>query len=404
MQKSPCIIKNHHYIRLIDKNLLVQKKVKKMKKNIAMMMICSSLVSVYAQYAAFDLQESVLDEKAALKNGQVVRMSDDLSSSSLDFVAIGDTDGRKIIHSDKNELVKEASIAAAAAYNDSEIVGLYSGATRLQKGNPYKEQIAQTQEIVTFSSDSRKGPPAGFVSYKEDATGKAQLTISFAGTEDFKDLRTDGNALWGNPSSLGMKGKIHSGFLNRYKDNRSSMLDVLQMVLDAHNKSIEDVSLLFTGHSLGGALATIAATDIKQNFAQNVRDINLVTFSSPRVGNQDFANYATNLLRETRIATLHRKGDPVPGIAFGAHVGQVVEVPRFASGTTIDNHEMALYVNDLHSPNKIDCEIGAQAPGTFSTVVKATSSAAGDYISKAGRGLKSAVSSLNPWNWGASKK
>ena len=40
--------------------------------------------------------------------------------------------------------------------------------------------------------------------------------------------------------------------------------------------------ILVTGHSLGGALATLAATELRQTYGGSV---NLINFGSPRVGN-----------------------------------------------------------------------------------------------------------------------
>lgn len=43
------------------------------------------------------------------------------------------------------------------------------------------------------------------------------------------------------------------------------------------------------GHSMGAAMATIAALDLK--FKANLSDVRLVTFGSPRVGNDVFARF-----------------------------------------------------------------------------------------------------------------
>ena len=47
-----------------------------------------------------------------------------------------------------------------------------------------------------------------------------------------------------------------------------------------------------TGHSLGGALATLAAIYIKETFVQETKDkLKLFTFGSLRVGDINFAMY-----------------------------------------------------------------------------------------------------------------
>ena len=45
--------------------------------------------------------------------------------------------------------------------------------------------------------------------------------------------------------------------------------------------------IIITGHSLGGALATLCAYDVANNFKDSA--IKCVTFASPRVGNKKFA-------------------------------------------------------------------------------------------------------------------
>ncbi|KAI9347272.1 Alpha/Beta hydrolase protein [Obelidium mucronatum] len=68
----------------------------------------------------------------------------------------------------------------------------------------------------------------------------------------------------------------------------------------------ETVNLLFTGHSLGGALATIAAADVYQHLSQDIKpsQVSLLTFGQPRVGNSIFSTWInsfnfTNSLRIT---------------------------------------------------------------------------------------------------------
>ena len=53
-------------------------------------------------------------------------------------------------------------------------------------------------------------------------------------------------------------------------------------------------SLLITGHSLGAAIASMAAVDIKRKIKSSLI-IKFYTFGSPRVGNDVFADYAMTL-------------------------------------------------------------------------------------------------------------
>ena len=54
------------------------------------------------------------------------------------------------------------------------------------------------------------------------------------------------------------------------------------------NQHGSSIPVLATGHSLGGALATLAAVDIKKKLGGDVEFIN---FGSPRVGNKEFFDY-----------------------------------------------------------------------------------------------------------------
>ena len=95
--------------------------------------------------------------------------------------------------------------------------------------------------------------------------------VSFRGTDaaDPTDLGEDADLLL-VPCQNG--GKVHQGFLNALKEVRDGIDRVLQPIQG---------KLLFTGHSLGAALATLLASIRNPDF--------LYTFGSPRVGDAEFA-------------------------------------------------------------------------------------------------------------------
>jgi hypothetical protein len=104
--------------------------------------------------------------------------------------------------------------------------------------------------------------------------GKNKLAVlAFRGTDkdDPSDLTDDFNAL---PQPWPAGGNVHSGFAK-------ALLDVWQGV-DAALQPIGDYKLLFTGHSLGAAMATLASSLRMPK--------SLYTFGSPRVGNQAFVD------------------------------------------------------------------------------------------------------------------
>jgi len=80
--------------------------------------------------------------------------------------------------------------------------------------------------------------------------------------------------------------KVHSGFWETYSSVRAQSLKAANDLL----KVKPNAPVVVTGHSLGGALATLFAGD----FAQTYNNIVLWTFGSPRVGDTTFANAIIN--------------------------------------------------------------------------------------------------------------
>ena len=102
--------------------------------------------------------------------------------------------------------------------------------------------------------------------------------LAFRGTDsdDPSDLLDDLNAL-PHPWQLG--GKVHSGF--------AQALQEIWPEISPELAPLDEYKLLFTGHSLGAAMATLASTLQKPK--------SLYTFGSPRVGDQAFVDLLQGL-------------------------------------------------------------------------------------------------------------
>jgi predicted lipase len=72
-------------------------------------------------------------------------------------------------------------------------------------------------------------------------------------------------------------------------------------------------SIIITGHSLGGAIASFAALETREIF-KNIEPI-LYTFASPRVGNENFANSFTNMPQCFRVFNTE---DIVPNVPLSS--------------------------------------------------------------------------------------
>jgi len=76
--------------------------------------------------------------------------------------------------------------------------------------------------------------------------------------------------------------KVHQGFWDDYSVVQSTVTTAVLNLIPA----IGATGVVFTGHSLGGALAELAAFDIGP---QTGKTVQLYTFGSPRVGNPAYA-------------------------------------------------------------------------------------------------------------------
>lgn len=104
--------------------------------------------------------------------------------------------------------------------------------------------------------------------------------------------------------SLASNIKVHSGFLKDYK----SLSAVVLKQVAALNKNCPTCRIILTGHSLGGALATIAAADLIVKGYTPSR-FTLYTFGSPRVGNTAFMNFFNSKVTDSFRIT--HANDPV---------------------------------------------------------------------------------------------
>ncbi|GMR33359.1 hypothetical protein PMAYCL1PPCAC_03554, partial [Pristionchus mayeri] len=75
------------------------------------------------------------------------------------------------------------------------------------------------------------------------------------------------------------------------------------------NYKYRDHRVLFTGHSIGGAFATLAAVKTHVKRLRPPHEISLITFGAPRVGDAVFAHVAEVIWDSWRVVN---GSDPVP--------------------------------------------------------------------------------------------
>jgi hypothetical protein len=129
---------------------------------------------------------------------------------------------------------------------------------------------------------------------------KGQAFIAIKGTASLYDALTDINTGL-RTSHTGFS--VHQGF---YYALNSIMTELRLFV-----SSLQGVNVVHcVGHSLGGAIATLAADWIKSS--GKVPTVKLYTFGSPRVGLEMFASKCSDRLTAGNIYRVYHQTDPVP--------------------------------------------------------------------------------------------
>jgi len=135
------------------------------------------------------------------------------------------------------------------------------------------------------------------------------VIVSFRGTqiEERIDLETDIDAIF---TSIGDGLEVHRGFYKAYSKVKELIIKRVRLLKKRGYK------IYYTGHSLGGAIATFLAYDLKPTA--------LYTFGSPMVGNKKF----TNSLKDCKIYRFVNGCDIVPTLpsimSSYSHIGKLI--------------------------------------------------------------------------------
>ena len=151
----------------------------------------------------------------------------------------------------------------------------------------------------------------GYVKFQDNT-----IVVSFRGTVDIKDWIANAKLLKRNYQNC-VGCKVHTGFSNYYNSVKLQMLAKVSALSHAH----PNAKVIVTGHSLGGAQATLAAVDLtKAGYATD-----LITYGSPRVGNKQFSEYADKTLTGLNLRVTYKDdiatAAPPQSIGYW-HVGQ----------------------------------------------------------------------------------
>ena len=146
------------------------------------------------------------------------------------------------------------------------------------------------------------------------------IVLAFRGTEptEIRDLISDGNIA---TTPCDHEGKVHTGFSDAYE----AVSEQIQTALNRDDLASQP--LLITGHSLGGALATLAA----KRLTHQAGIAACYTFGSPRVGNSAWVGQM-----RTPVYRIVNAADfvtilPPSGVLISALGGVIQFVPKFGA-------------------------------------------------------------------------
>lgn len=200
--------------------------------------------------------------------------------------------------------VVAASRALAGAEGDTSFLETWEPLGDLIQGNAGYGITGSRTGFATVMQG--KGPRQG------------EYCVAIRGTANIiPDGITDAHAsLTSGPRGL----PVHRGFNTTYNSFKGEMMGHFR----GRNPSVIHV----VGHSLGGALANLAAMDL----AGGVAGVKLYTFGSPRVGMKPFSDALNDRIGASNIRRVYADTDPVPMVP----IFPFLHGPRFPGGYRFD--------------------------------------------------------------------
>jgi triacylglycerol lipase len=165
--------------------------------------------------------------------------------------------------------------------------------------------------------------------------------VSFRGTSSLDDWLADVDVIPADYLPISGFGQVHTGFQDVYELIRGSIATNLAAATAGCDQ------ILITGHSLGAALAVLAAPDIFRKMPPNTIEPRLITFAGPRVGLSDFAgNFNAAIESCFRVVNFLDIVPLVPPTPY-VHVGAQITVDSGGPVQVPWRHSLAAYEKGL---------------------------------------------------------
>ncbi|CAA7388527.1 unnamed protein product [Spirodela intermedia] len=192
----------------------------------------------------------------------------------------------------------------------------------------------------------------GYIAVSDDATtvrlGRRDIVVCWRGTvtqlEFIADLVNFHQPVYAEGIPCPDRSvQVAAGFVNLYTDKNTDcrfssysvrdqvLAEVRRQVLRYAEERGEEISISMTGHSLGGALATLSAYDVAEVGLNRVRPaggnervipVTVYSFAGPRLGNEPFKERFEEILglKSLRVVNVHDVVPKVPGLIINENV------------------------------------------------------------------------------------
>tara|TARA_B110000196_G_C21107252_1_gene645835 strand:- start:283 stop:1398 length:1116 start_codon:yes stop_codon:yes gene_type:complete len=188
-----------------------------------------------------------------------------------------------------------------------------------------------------------------YLQKKDEKSGKNLITIVFQGSQEPQDWMT--NLSFKDINFL-KRGNVHSGFyqafrlffqtLRKYsKDTNNNIPNLVFDNIDVFNQTSK---IILTGHSLGGALATLTSCYLMELGIKS-ENIEVYTFGAPPVGTIDYCNYYKDKLAIYRLVN---SDDVVPNL------DKITNLFHFGKEVVLPSNEGEIHACEGYIDNIID--------------------------------------------------
>lgn len=250
----------------------------------------------------------------------------------------------------------------------------YSSSTALWLGNLSKLAYEEDRKTIKsalkkqgltldkYDIRSKRYSVEGFIAYDKD-----KAVLAFAGTDDLKDLKNNAKT-WSKPiddKACGEQIRFHSGFhkaaMAVINNNDGALISHLAELQKQGKK------IYITGHSLGGALATITAYYAK-TAVKPVELAGVYTFGQPFTGDDDFQACYDEKLKNQTFRFVSDK-DVIPKTRFDGSYRHVGLFLFFNESGDLQNSKPTDYAGDFMSFAKSNL-LNAHAMSSYQSLLE----------------------------------